>query len=194
LAIKPEQTMNREELWKEEIQLLQTIIEKSGLLPVTKWGMKVYTHKQKNVVGAIGFKNHFCLWFYNGVFLSDPFRVLSNAQEGKTKALRQWRMESKSEIDENKILIYIQEAIQNEEEGKVWKPEKSSELTLPEILDEKLNQDEKLMQAFESLTPFKKREFVEYLLAAKREATLLARIEKITPMILQGVGLNDKYR
>ncbi|WP_330443122.1 hypothetical protein [Flavobacterium sp. C4GT6] len=29
---------------------------------------------------------------------------------------------------------------------------------------------------------------------AKREATKLSRLEKIKPMILKGIGLNDKYR
>ena len=29
---------------------------------------------------------------------------------------------------------------------------------------------------------------------AKREATQIARLEKIKPMIMQGIGLNDKYK
>jgi uncharacterized protein YdeI (YjbR/CyaY-like superfamily) len=186
--------MNREDLWTEEINLLQNIIEKTGLEPAIKWGTRVYTRHGKNVVGAIGFMNHFCLWFYNGVFLSDPLKVLINAQEGKTKAMRQWRFHSKDEIDEKKILRYIQEAIQNEDEGKSWKPEKSTKLEIPQILDEKLNQEESLKLAFQALTPFKQKEYVEYIVAAKREATIIARIEKIIPMIKEGIGLNDKYR
>ncbi|MFN8273387.1 MAG: hypothetical protein U0X58_00735 [Flavobacteriaceae bacterium] len=38
-----------------------------------------------------------------------------NAQEGVTKALRQWRFYDKSEINESMILAYIAEAISNEE-------------------------------------------------------------------------------
>lgn len=186
--------MRQEEHWKQEIDLLQDILDKTGLEPATKWGMRIYTHKKKNVVGAIGFKNHFCLWFYNGVYLSDPLNVLINSQEGKTKAMRHWRFESMEEIDEKKILSYVKEAIKNEEEGKVWKPEKSPELEIPPLLNEKLIQDEKLKLAFESLTPFKQKEYAEYIVTAKREATQLARLEKITPMILQGIGLNDRYR
>lgn len=186
--------MNREELWQEEIQSLRSIIEKAGLESAIKWGTKVYTYKGKNVLSALGFKNYFSLWFYNGVFLSDPYQKLVNAQEGVTKALRHWRFQDSGEIEEDKILEYIREAIRNEELGKVWKPEKSGELVIPEFFQQKLDEDEELNEAFEALSPFKKKEFVEYLESAKREATQIARLEKIIPMILEGIGLNDKYR
>lgn len=34
----------------------------------------------------------------------------------------------------------------------------------------------------------------EYIETAKREATVKSRLEKIKPMILKGIGLNDKYK
>lgn len=186
--------MDRSENWPAEVARLREIIRKTGLEETIKWGERVYTHKGKNVVSCMGFKNHFVLWFYNGVFLSDPYKVLQNAQEGKTKAMRQWRFHSADEIDESKVLEYILEAIRNEEEGKVWKPEKSPDLEIPALFQSKLNEDSLLKTAFEELTPFKRKEYLEYLLTAKREATQLSRIEKITPLILEGKGLNDKYR
>lgn len=186
--------MNSEEIWQEEIQILQSIIEKTELEAAIKWGIKIYTYRGKNVVGAVGFKNHFCLWFYNGVFLSDPYQKLINAQEGKTKALRQWRFHSADEIEENKIMEYIREAIGNEEMGKVWKPEKTGELAVPDFFQKKLEEVSELNEAFEALSPFRKKEYLEYLDTAKREATQISRMEKIIPMIIKGIGLNDKYR
>ena len=44
------------------------------------------------------------------------------------------------------------------------------------------------------LTPGKQREYAEYIQTAKQDATKQTRLEKITPMILKGVGLNDKYK
>ncbi|GAA0880651.1 YdeI family protein [Algoriphagus jejuensis] len=186
--------MDRDSLWKEEIEKLRSIIVKTELEESIKWGIPVYTHKGKNVVSAVGFKNYFSLWFYNGVFLSDPYQKLVNAQEGVTKALRHWRFESADEIDEEKILEYIHEAIRNEVAGKVWKPQKSGQLEIPEFFQHRLDADKNLQEAFDSLTPFKQKKFVEHLTTAKREATQLSRMEKIIPMILEGVGLNDKYR
>ena len=186
--------MNTESLWQKEIQKMRSIILKTGLEEKIKWGAKVYTYKGKNVVSALGFKNHFSLWFYNGVFLSDPYQKLVNAQEGVTKALRHWRFQDAEEIDEEKILEYILEAIRNEEAGKVWKPEKSGELVVPEFFQQRLDADEKLKEAFGRLSPFRQKEYVNHVESAKRESTQIARFEKIVPMILEGIGLNDKYR
>ena len=87
-----------------------------------------------------------------------------------------------------------QEAISNEQKGLVWKPEKSKELELPDLLKEKLKADSKLKKAFELLTPYKQKEYAEYITEAKREATQVSRLEKIIPMILEGKGLNDRYK
>ncbi|MBN3522018.1 YdeI/OmpD-associated family protein [Algoriphagus lutimaris] len=186
--------MTKNNQWKEAFSLLNEIIAKTELLETVKWGMPVFTINGKNVVGYTGFKTHFGLWFYNGVFLSDPYQVLINAQEGKTKAMRQWRFESIEEIDEPKILEYLQEAIQNEKEGTSWKAEKGDEVEIPVLLKEKLQSNVDLKASFERLTPFKQKEYIEYITEAKREATKMNRLEKIIPMIMEGKGLNDKYR
>lgn len=180
--------------WHEELAILKSIIKKTELKMAIKWGAEVYTHKGKNVVSYYGFKNYFAMWFYNGVFLEDKHKVLVNAQEDKTKALRQWRFSSKEDIDEKLILDYILEAIKNEDAGKIWKPEKSNELVIPEALREAFISDSELEKAFNKLTFYKQKEYVEHIDSAKREETKLARIDKIIPIILKGIGLNDKYK
>ncbi len=47
---------------------------------------------------------------------------------------------------------------------------------------------------FKAFTSSRQRELAEHISFAKREATKQSRIEKIVPMILDGVGLHDKYR
>lgn len=49
-------------------------------------------------------------------------------------------------------------------------------------------------KAFEGLTKGKQRELAEYIESAKRPETKIKHLEKIIPMIIEGVGLNDKYR
>lgn len=186
--------MDKANKWKEELDLLIEIILKTGLTGTIKWGTDVFTHKGKNVVGVVGLKNYFTLWFYNGVFLKDEQGVLLNSQEGKTKALRQWRFYSKSDINEALILDYIQEAIQLVEEGKVHKPEKLAPPAIPDLLFGQMEKDDALKVAFEKLSPYKQKDFIEYVSTAKRAETKQARLEKITPMILSGLGLNDKYK
>lgn len=73
--------------------------------------MPIYTLDTMNVVGMGAFKSYFGLWFFNGATLSDEHGVLINAQEGKTKSLRQWRFTSADELDDQRILAYLEEAI-----------------------------------------------------------------------------------
>lgn len=189
---KETKTWHSNELWEKEIELLQSIISKTPLLETTKWGGIVYTYNNKNVVGLGGFKSYVGLWFFNGVFLKDAYKVLVSGNEGVTKAQRQWRFNSFEEIDEKKVLSYLLEAIEIEKEGKVHKPEKSP-LVMSEFFQEFLI-SEKLTVAFENFNLTKKKEFVEYIDTAKQEKTKLTRLEKIKPMITDGIGLNDKYR
>lgn len=185
--------MQSNEQWAEELEMLSNIISKQPLDKEVKWGADVFTYNGKNVVGYCGFKNHFVLWFYNGVFLKDKYKVLVSANE-KTKSLRQWRFTSKAEIDEKKITEYIKEAIEVEKKGLKIKPEKFQALPVPDLLQQELKKDKHLKASFEKLTPGKQKEYIVYLNEPKQEATKLNRLEKIKPMILQGVGLNDKYK
>ena len=180
--------------WTEELELVTSIINKLPLEKTIKWGAEVYTYNGKNVVSYGGFKSFFTIWFYNGVFLEDKYNVLVNAQEGKTKSLRQWRFSSISEIDEKKILEYINEAIEIEKKGLKIAPERFVEIPVAEILEKEFKNDKILKNAFEKLTPGKQKEYIVYINEAKQEATKLKRLEKIKPMISQGIGLNDKYK
>ncbi|MGE4347200.1 MAG: YdeI family protein [Flavobacteriaceae bacterium] len=178
--------------WEEEIILLKNIIEKTGLTETTKWGASVYTHKGKNVVSVGAFKHHLALVFFNGVFIDDVFKVFSS--DTNAKAMRQWKFKSLDEIDEKKILKYINQAIKNSEEGKELKTEKHQPVPTAELLLEAFKTNKKLKEAFEKLTSGKQKEYTLYINEAKQEATKIKRVEKIIPMILQGVGLHDKYK
>lgn len=184
---------NKGNLWPEELEILHSIIAKTELIETVKWGGPVFTAHGKNVLGVGGFKNYFTIWFFNGVFLKDEQNVLVTAQEGVTKSLRQWRFFSKEEINESLILSYIKEAIENEKAGKTIKPTKKEEI-VSELFQKELANDKVLSEAFHKFSPYKQREFLEHIESAKREETKLARIEKVKPLILDNIGLNDKYR
>jgi len=180
--------------WLEELDFLKSIIEKTELAETTKWGGPVWVCNGQNVLSVATFKAHVALWFFDVVFLKDEHGVLENPQSEKTKAMRQWKFTDKSEMDESLILSYIQEAIQNAEEGKKHLPERNKPLIIPEALKQVLQEDKLLGVSFERLNLTQKREYVELISTAKRETTKLARLEKIKPMILEGKGWNDKYR
>ncbi|WP_053990286.1 YdeI family protein [Mangrovimonas sp. TPBH4] len=178
----------------EALNLLREIITSTEVEESLKWNAPVYAIGGKNVIGLGAFKNHFGIWFFNGVFLKDEKQLLVNAQE-TTKALRQMRFESIEDIDKNAVLSYVKEAIENQKLGKELKPErKGKTVEVPEELQNAFDNNSDLKEHFEALTPGKQREYCEHIASAKRDTTKLSRLEKITPMIMKGIGLNDKYK
>lgn len=179
--------------WEEELLFLKSIIDKTELVETIKWGAPIYVYNKRNVIGIGGFKDYFAIWFLNGVFLKDEKKKLINAQEDKTKSMRQWRFTSKDEVNEKEVLEYILEAIENEKQGKILKPTKK-EAIVSELLQKEMDLNPALTETFQKFTPYKQYEFLEYIESAKQEKTKITRIEKVIPMILSNIGLNDKYR
>ncbi|MDJ0905277.1 MAG: DUF1801 domain-containing protein [Woeseiaceae bacterium] len=97
--------------WNEELARLRKILLSTGLEETIKWGAPCYTHNGKNVVGMSGFKSYFGLWFFEGAAIEDDAGVLINAQPGKTKMLRQWRMTSAKDIKPAVIKRYVKRAM-----------------------------------------------------------------------------------
>ena len=177
-----------------ELRQLREILCGTALTEEIKWGAPCYTYKGKNVVGVGAYKAYVGLWFYQGALLTDKNKVLINAQEGKTKALRQWRMQSAQDIKPALIRRYVKEAIKLVDDGKEIKPARGKKMDMPAELESALKKNKTVAKKFGELTPGKQREYAGYISEAKREETKLARIEKILPLIKSGVGLNDKYR
>ncbi len=195
MAVKSiEEYINCHSYWEEELRQLHEMLLTTQLKPEIKWGAPVYTLEGKNVIGIGAFKNHYGLWFFNGALLKRNTSLLVNAQEGKTKALRQIRFEKGDEVKTSLLLPYIQEAIENQQKGREIKPDFNKELVIPDELSTALKVDKELETSFKNLTPGKQREYADYISDAKRETTKKSRIEKITPMIKNGVGLHDKYK
>lgn len=185
---------NKQAEYKDGLLILRQILLSTGLEESIKWGTPVYTYEGKNIVGIGAFKSYFGLWYFQGSFLKDEEKVLINAQAGKTKGLRQWRFNNAKEINKKLILTYTKEAIQNHKEGKQVKVERSVEFVLPHELQVEIDKSEKLKSSFYKLTKGRQKEYAEYIDSAKREATRLNRVQKIIPMIENGVGLNDHYK
>ena len=186
---------NKDPKWDTAIELLKSVVAKTPLTETVKWGGPVYTFNNKNVLGIGGFKNYVGIWFYQGALLKDERQKLVSANEGVTKALRQWRFTSIDEIRENEKLIleYISESIENEKAGISLKPEKKTAIE-SELMNDALAKDRALAEAFATFTPSKQREFLEHIEGAKREETKLGRLEKAKEMILAKKGLYDKYK
>jgi len=173
---------------------LRTILLTTELEEFIKWGAPVYSLKGKNVLGLGSFKHHASIWFFQGAFLKDEHNKLVNAQEEKTKALRQWRFENNELTDVELIKLYVSEAIENQKLGKEIKAERNKAFNIPSLIEHKMDVDEEFKSYFNKLSLSKQREYAEYITEAKRETTKSTRLEKIIPLIEAGKGLHDKYK
>ena len=182
------------EYWQTELIQIREMIQETELEETIKWGAPTYTIKNKNVAGLAAFKNHIALWFFNGDLLQQNTGLLVNAQQGKTKALRQIRFKRGDKINKEILLPYILEAIENQKLGKTIKASRKQELIIPPELSSALKNDPELDEYYCQLTSGKQREYADYISEAKRDATRISRLKKIIPMIKKGVGLQDDYK
>ncbi len=196
MDIRVNQYIEKHSNFTAVLNTIRKVILSTELVETIKWSMPTYTLQGKNVVGIGSFKSHCGIWFFQGGLLKDELKALTNAQEGKTQAMRQWRFTKDSILDEKQLLFYIQEAISNEKKGLRIKPAKYSKkpLNIADELKSLLENDKNLAEAYAMFSLAKRKEFSDYIASAKRDATKTSRLEKITPMILDHIGLNDKYR
>lgn len=180
--------------WHQQLKELRNILMNFPLKETIKWGSPVYVYKEKNLIGMVAFKNHYSLWFFEGVLLSQNKELLINAQEGKTKSLRQIKFDENSEIQADVLSEYIKESIDIARSGVKLPPTPPKKVEIPSELSERMKEDPNLEKAFSELSLARLREYCDYITEAKKKVTKHKRIEKITPFIKSGKGLNDGYK
>ncbi len=179
--------------WVNELKLLRTIVLETGLIEEIKWGVPVYTHNKKNVLTINALKESANVGFFKGVLLTDTHKILQ--QQGQLQADRIIKFKNLKNIEEIKDILksYIFEAIKIEESGEKVIFNKSPE-PLPDELIQAFTRDSTLEKAFYALTPGRQRGYVIYFSQPKQSQTRTARIEKCKNQILNGIGINDKYK
>lgn len=189
---KVDEFLTIEPKWREEFMLLRGFLLDTPLTEDLKWGVPCYTHKGKNVVLIHGFKEYCALLFIKGSLLKDPDGILITQTEN-VQAGRQVRFTGTEEIKrlENSIRAYVSEAILLEESGASVAFRKNTDFVIPEELKAKFASLPELKAAFEALTPGRQRAYILFFSEPKQSKTREARIEKSSPRILEGKGLND---
>lgn len=180
--------------WQDEIKGLRNIILEIGLTEELKWGCPCYRFEKSNIVLIHVFKEYCALLFFKGALLNDADGILIQQTEN-VQAARQARFTSVEDVEgkRSSIKAYIYEAIEAEKAGLKVEMKKTTEFTVCEEFQSKLSAEgsHDLKTAFESLTPGRQRAYLLYFSQPKQSKTREARIEKYTPHILDGKGLND---
>lgn len=178
--------------WREELAMLRSILLESSLEEDFKWYSPCYTHDGGNLVAIWGLKDSCALAFFKGVLLEDPEAILVAPGEN-SRSMRLIRFASIDEITQRRsiVLDYVQRAIEAERSG--LKVEfRNDDLDYPEELLARFEVDPQLQEAFEALTPGRRRGYILHFSNAKQSATRVARIDKCAARIVEGKGLHDR--
>lgn len=178
--------------WSTELKVLRAIIQDCGLTEELKWSVPCYTFENKNVLILAAFKDYCSVSFFKGALLKDAKKLLSTPGEN-SQAARQFKFTSVKEIEKlsSNIKAYIKEAIELEKQGKKIEFKQTSEDLMIEELENAFKKNASLKKAFYALTPGRQRGYLLFFYQAKQSTTRTSRIEKCTPAILKGKGLND---
>ena len=129
--------------------------------------------------------------FLKGALLTDPQRVLVPPGDNSRSA-RMMKFQTVAEIEAQADVIraLVAEAVENEAKGLKIAFEKD-DLDYPPELEAALDEDPALAEAFEGLTPGRRRGWVLHFSGAKQSKTVTARIGKAAEKIMQGKGMHD---
>ena len=179
--------------WQEEIKILRRIILDCQLNEELKWGVPCYTFQKDNIVLIHVFKEYCALLFFKGALLHDANGMLVQQTEN-VQAARQIRFTGVQEIAKKEAILkaYIYEAIEVEKAGLEVDFKKTSEFTIPEEFQKKLDEIPALKTAFDTLTPGRQRAYILHFSQPKQSITRESRVEKYMQQILNGKGLNDQ--
>ena len=127
--------------WQEELEKLRTIVLDCPLTEELKWGVPCYTFQKSNIVLMHEFKEYCALLFIKGALLKDAHGILIQQTEN-VQAARQIRFTNVQEIVEMEPILkaYIHEAIEVEKAGLKVNYKKTTEFSIPDEFQNKLDE------------------------------------------------------
>lgn len=176
--------------WQEELAALRIHALEANLVETLKWKHPCYMDGDRNVLIISVRKSGAILSFLTGALVEEPQGKF--VQPGIDRSVRYIPYSSVAEIEAD--ADYIQEllgrAIQVARDG-LKVPRLSDEIDYVDELQEYMAANPDYAQAFEALTPGRRRGYNLHFGKAKQSATRSDRVEKSAERVMQGKGLRD---
>ncbi len=178
--------------WTATLLALRELLSESGLTEEMKWGSPCYTLDGKNVVMIASLHDFCALSFLKGAILEDEHGVLE-APGPNSRIARYLKFTSAEQVQARRAIAakLIEQAIEAERAGKRVPPRSATE-PIPEELQARLDADPLLAEAYEALTPGRRRSHILYVSGAKQSKTRGARAERCVSKVLAGKGYNER--
>jgi uncharacterized protein YdeI (YjbR/CyaY-like superfamily) len=162
---------------------------------VMKWSFPHFEYKG-NICSMAAFKEHCAFGFWKGSIMKDDDKIINPI--GKTAMGSLGKITTVKDLPSKKILVkYIKEAIDlNEREVPLPKkaPATKKDISVPEDFANAIAKNKKAKTVFEKFSPSHKKEYIEWIVEAKREETRKSRIDTALEWIAEGKGKNWKYQ
>jgi len=171
---------------------LRTLIHKADPEIIEDWKWGPNFNKQGMLCGFGAFKAHVTFTFFKGSQLKDPKRMLEPCSAGNANN-RSIKFQNAGEIPEAALIALVKEAVRLNAQGVKRRPVRAA-LPMPKDLVAALKKNAKAAKYFEALSPSCKREYIEWILQAKRPETRTERIARTVKQCGAGRSLNYKYK
>lgn len=180
------------ERWHDELLTFRGMLLEGGLAEDFKWNSPCYTAAGGNVATVWALKDSAALAFFKGALLADPAGLLEAPGEN-SRSMRTVKVAGLDDLRarQEAIRVLIAGAIAAQEAG--LKVEMSKDdLAHPDELVTRLDDDPALAEAFEALTPGRRRGYLLHFTQPKQSKTRVSRIEKAVSKIFEGKGMHDR--
>ena len=156
-----------------------------------KWGFPHFVYKG-NIAGMAAFKQHCVFGFWKDA-------LLFNRENGEQKeAMGQFgRLTDVSELPDEAVLVgYVKKAAALNEDGvKVTRGsgDPRAPIPVPDDFAAALQKNARAARSYESFSPSKRRDYLEWITEAKRDQTRRQRIATSIEWLAEGKSRNWKY-
>lgn len=161
-----------------------------GAEETLKWGVPHFTISGQNLAGMAAFKEHATFGFWRDEEVTGSPR--------DTGAMgNMGRLASLADLPSNETMaVLIKKAAALCAEGKPKRPppKPKAALDLPDDLRVALKADAAAQAHWDAFSPGKRRDYIEWVIEAKREETRAKRIETIAAQVAEGKDRNWKYK
>jgi uncharacterized protein YdeI (YjbR/CyaY-like superfamily) len=183
----------RLERWGDEFAALRAMLADTELVETFKWHKPCYTNAGKNIVIFQPFNDLCALMFFKGALLDDPKALLREQGENSRSSLRlEFRSVAEVTSTRGALRELVADAICVQQAGlRVSEPAPPTARDYPDELAALMAADPAFRDAFERLTPGRRRGYLLHFNAAKQSVTRTARIERVQDRIMEGFGMHD---
>jgi uncharacterized protein YdeI (YjbR/CyaY-like superfamily) len=158
-----------------------------GLEETVKWSMPHFVYKGKNLAGFAAFKAHAAVMIHGdgrqGDAMGQYGKIASLADLPKDKELAAKLLDAKARIDTEGTAL----------KSKTVPKAPKVEIPMPDDFAEALGAMQGVRERFDEMPPGARREYLEWIVGAKRAETRSSRIVKACEQIAEGKKLNWKY-